>query len=219
MSETWWVDKQVIIDWSIVSVDDTPVLDATVTGTIGLPDGTTVAATIAHQGGTNLYRALYDPTMAGLHTYKLIATGTANGADEGMFDVRPSPLPGLPPTLDPSTPIGLVRLLIPDKFPDLIIFTDADITAFLTLEGSVTKRAVAAALEAIASNEAMIGKVIKSQDLSTDGARVSDALLKRAAGLRAQADKDLEDAADAESGGLDIVDFIDPFTRSYGEGC
>jgi hypothetical protein len=115
--------------------------------------------------------------------------------------------------LDPSTPVGLVRLLIPDRDADNLLFADADIAGFLTLEGLVVKRAAAAALEVVASNEAMVGKVIRSQDLSTDGAKVSDALLKRAAELRRQADEDDPDT----SGGLDVIDFADPFTRRTGE--
>ena len=45
------------------------------------------------------------------------------------------------------------------------------------------------------------------------GAKVSDALLKRAAELRRQADQDDADTA----GGLDIIDFADPWTRRAGE--
>jgi hypothetical protein len=115
--------------------------------------------------------------------------------------------------LDPSSPVGMVRLLIPDRDAGNPLFSDAEIAGFLTLEGSAVKRAAAAAIEVVASNEAMVGKVIRSQDLSTDGAKVSDALLRRAAELRRQADEDDPDT----SGGLDIIDFADPFTRRAGE--
>jgi hypothetical protein len=74
----------------------------------------------------------------------------------------------------------------------------------------VVKRAAAAALETVASNEAMVSKVIRTQDLATDGAKVSDALMRRATELRRQANDDDEDTA----GGLDIVDFAEPWTRS-----
>lgn len=113
--------------------------------------------------------------------------------------------------IDPTTEVGLVRLLIPDRDPLALLFTDSDIGAFLALEGG-PKRAAAAALETIAANEVMVAKVIKTQDLSTDGAKAADALLKRAAALRAQAD-DRGDGDGDDGGGLDIIDFVDPFTR------
>jgi hypothetical protein len=106
----------------------------------------------------------------------------------------------------------MVRLLIPDRDRQFLLFTDAEIGGFLTLEGGA-KKAAAAALEVMASNEAMVSKVIRTQDRATDGAKVSDALLRRAAELRRQADEDDPDT----SGGLDIIDFADPFTRGVGE--
>jgi len=206
------ISEQVVIEWEIVDIDGTtPITDATVTGTITLPDGSTASATISHAGGSNVYRALYDPTMAGTHAYRLEATGTADGAKTGTFTVHPDPDPGPSPTLDPSTQVGRVRLLIPDRDRDNLIFSDDDIAALLAIEGDVLKRAVALALETIASDEVMVSKVIKSQDLSTDGAKVSAELRARARDLRRQADDEEEDAA----GGFDIVDFVDPFTRRF----
>ncbi|MGI5233846.1 hypothetical protein [Actinoallomurus sp. CA-142502] len=111
--------------------------------------------------------------------------------------------------IDYTTPAGQVRVLIPDTDEDNQLFDDPQIDAFLAIEGGIVKRATAAALEAAASNTALVAKVITTQDLATDGAKVSDALLKRAAELRRQVDEDDPDTA----GGLDIVDFIDPFTR------
>lgn len=215
MTTTYWVDQPVVIDWSLTDVDDAPINNATVTGTVTLPDGTTAAATVSHTPGTNLYRAIYDPTAAGTHAYRLVASGTADDVQQGTFEVRPAPGAGPAPTLDPTTTVGLVRLLIPDTDLDNLLFTDAQLEALLALEGAVTKRAVAAALEVVAANEVMVGKVIKTQDLSTDGAKVSDALLKRAAELRRQADEDDPDSA----GGLDIIDFVPPFNRPWhGDG-
>ena len=88
-------------------------------------------------------------------------------------------------TYNLTNDIGKVRLMVPDSKPASYIFEDDEITAFLAIEGSV-KSASALALETIASDQAMVLKVIRLLDLSTDGARVSDALLKRAAELRAQ---------------------------------
>lgn len=114
--------------------------------------------------------------------------------------------------IDYTTDAGRVRLLIPDTVEESFLFADEQITAFLALEGGV-KRAAAQALETAASSEVMVSKVIKTQDLQTDGAKASDALLKRAAELRAQA---AEEDTDAD-GGFDIVDFVDPLSQLVGE--
>ncbi len=106
-------------------------------------------------------------------------------------------------TFDLTSDLGKVRLLIPDRQPSEYVFHDADILALLEIEDGI-KRATALALETIASDNAMTLKVIRLLDLSTDGAKVSDALLKRAQGLRDQADK--ED----ESGemGFDVAEMV-----------
>lgn len=106
---------------------------------------------------------------------------------------------------DPSTDIGRVRLLINDTADSSPVFNDTEIQAFLDLNAASVKRAAAEALGALASNEALLSKVITTQDLSTDGSKVSAALLARAADLRKQAD-----AADDNTYGMDIVDF-DPW--------
>lgn len=112
--------------------------------------------------------------------------------------------------IDYTTDAGRVRLLIPDTVEADLLFTDEQVTAFLAMEGGV-KKAAALALETVASSEVMVSKVIKTQDLSTDGAKVSDALLKRAAALRQQAD----DEADLDGGTFGIVDFVPPFQRRW----
>lgn len=96
-----------------------------------------------------------------------------------------------------ATDAGKIRLLIPDNNASAYVFEDDEIDAFLSLENSNPRRATALALETIASNEALTLKVIELLDLKTDGAKTSDALLKRAALLRKQAD----DADAAEDGG------------------
>ena len=208
------ISEQVVIEWEIVDIDGTTrITTATVSGTITLPDGTTAPATISHTSGTNVYRALYDPTTAGTHAYRLEATGTADGAKTGTFDVHPDPSGVLPPTIDPSTTIGRVRLLIPDRDRNNLLFSDDDIEAFLALEGDVIKRAVALALETIASDELVVSKVINTRDLQTDAAKTAAEFLKRARELRRQAAEDDE----ASAGGIDIVDFVDPFTRCWSD--
>lgn len=105
-----------------------------------------------------------------------------------------------------STSIGQVRLLIPDSNTLQYVFEDDEITAFLGMEGGTVKRAAALALETIASNETMVLKVIRLLDLSTDGAKTSDALLKRAALLRAQAAAESEDNIDGSN--IDIAEMV-----------
>lgn len=116
--------------------------------------------------------------------------------------------------IDYSTDVGRVRLLIPDTDEQNALLIDPQINALLDMEGSV-KLAAASALELIASNEALVGKVITTQDLSTDGPKVAAELRARAAGLRQQVDDGVGD----DNVGLAIVDF-DPYLgyRGY-EPC
>lgn len=102
----------------------------------------------------------------------------------------------------PATDVGKVRLLVPDSNVETHVFEDEEIATFLSLEGGRVKRAAAMCLETMASSEAFVQKVIKLLDLSTDGAKTSDALLKRAAVLRQQDADDLllEQAAAGEAG-------------------
>lgn len=94
---------------------------------------------------------------------------------------------------DPSTPEGTVRLLLNDVDDASQIFSDEEIRAFLSLEGDNVKRAAAQAIDTNASNEALASKVLRTQDLSTDGAKVAEAMRKHADRLRSQADRaDLE---------------------------
>jgi len=113
-----------------------------------------------------------------------------------------------------STSVGQVRLLIPDveqldnvKDPDAdpqYIFNDEQIGAFVALYNGSIKRAAAQAKLVLATSEALISKVIKTDDLSTDGAKLGAELRAQAAELRKEADSDdLSDASDA----FDIVTF------------
>lgn len=107
-----------------------------------------------------------------------------------------------PITTDPATPVGMVRLLTTDLDPDAALLTDEQITALLQLEGGDVRRAAAAALETIATNEALIAKKITSGDVSTDGPAVAQELRQRAQALREQA------AADEDSYGITVVDLL-----------
>lgn len=95
--------------------------------------------------------------------------------------------------IDYTTDAGMVRLLLNDVYEDALVFTDDEIAAFLAMEGGSVKRAAAQAIDTNADNEALASKVLRTQDLQTDGAKVADSLRKRAAELRRQADVADED--------------------------
>lgn len=92
---------------------------------------------------------------------------------------------------DPTSD-DLVRFLVNDpKLDDgTPVFSDAEITGYLSLEGGSVKRAAAQAIDTIADNEALTSKYIRDHQLTIDGTKVADSLRKRAASLRAQADSD-----------------------------
>lgn len=204
----YWISKSIIVDW-VLSDPTTlvPIDGATVTGIVTRPDGTTAGMSVtAIGGGTGQYRASYDPLAAGLHAWALAATGAADSAEQGTVTVLRSLTGAAPITVDPATDLGMIRLLIPDMSELHPLFTDAQLTALLTLEGS-RRRAAAQALETAATSEVMVSKVIRTRDgLQTNGAQVSAEMRARAAVLRKQAD----DAGDA--GGIDtyfdIVDVV-----------
>ena len=97
-------------------------------------------------------------------------------------------------TIDYTTDVGRVRLLISDLDPAKLVLTDDMIAGYLALEDGNLRRAAAEALDAIASSEVLLSKVITTQDRSTNGAAVAESLRRHAAALRARADAD--DAAD-----------------------
>lgn len=111
----------------------------------------------------------------------------------------------MPASYDPATEAGKVRLIISDIGGDTgtdFIFEDNEVAAFLNMEGDI-KLAAAAALRTIAANSAMVLKVIKFMELSTDGAKVAKALLETAKELEERADEGDEDAIDIISMNLD----------------
>jgi hypothetical protein len=111
-------------------------------------------------------------------------------------------MPTLPDTTPPdySTTIGQVRLLIPDveQLSDpanpsadaSFLFNDSQITALLALYSNNIKRSAAQAKLILATSEALINKVIRTADYTTDGAKLGAELRAQAADLRAEADKD-----------------------------
>lgn len=110
------------------------------------------------------------------------------------------------------TPAELVRFLVNDPLlgDGTPVFSVDEIDGYLALEGGNVKRAAAQAIDTIADNEALASKVLKDHSLTTDGAKIADALRKRAATLRAQADAEAEESEDGFYFG--VVDLLD-------EGC
>lgn len=92
---------------------------------------------------------------------------------------------------DPSTDEGKVRLLCSDTDDADRIFSDAEITAFLSLNGGGVLMAAAQAIDAMAVNEVMVLKVIKLLDVTTNGAAVAKALNAKADALRKQVNEEV----------------------------
>lgn len=98
--------------------------------------------------------------------------------------------------IDPFSPeLRRLRLLLNDVDPVEAdrVFSDDDLNDFLALEGGHVKLAAAQAIDVNASNETLASKVLRSQDVQTDGAKVADALRKHADALREQHYNSLED--------------------------
>jgi hypothetical protein len=109
-----------------------------------------------------------------------------------------------------ATAVGQVRLLVPDTeqlenpadptVEAAYIFDDHQIQAFVSLYSNNVKRAAAQAKLVLATSEALINKVIRTADYTTDGAKLG-------AELRAQA-KQLQDEADKD-------DLVDSYDQSF----
>jgi len=102
-------------------------------------------------------------------------------------------------TYDTKTNRGKVRLIIADQDATDPMFDDDEIDAFLSINSDI-RLAAAYALGTMATNQVMVLKVIKLLDLTTDGAKVSDALRRLA--------KDLRDQV-ANEYAFDIAEMID----------
>lgn len=122
--------------------------------------------------------------------------------------------------IDYTSPIGQVRVLIPDlrKLEDLrdlrneprYLFTDDEILAFLAVNNGNVKRAAADACDAIGMDKALQLLVLKTDDKQTDGAKLLDAIVKRARMLREQAKEDDENnlSFDVIMPSYDPVDWV-----------
>ena len=79
--------------------------------------------------------------------------------------------------------IGNIRLYCSDTNISTPIFIDEELTAFLSLEGD-TRLAAAAALERMASSQALLAKVRAVGDISLNGIDLAKQLMANAANLR-----------------------------------
>jgi hypothetical protein len=146
--------------------------------------------------------------VPGEHTVRFTITGTGLGTKYATV------IASVPPPM--TTSVRRVRLLIADTDPANRLFRVDQIQDFLDIESASVKLAAATALETIARSEVLISKVIRTQDLSTDGAKVAAELRASAQEIRRQVETG---EGDADSG-FDIVEFQNPFTRyrDWGEG-
>lgn len=102
--------------------------------------------------------------------------------------------------IDFSSPVGQVRVLIPDlrKLEDLrdlrneprYLFADEEIEALLAVNSGNVKLAAADACDAIGMDKSLQLLVLKTDDKQTDGAKLLSAIVGRAKQLRAQARED-----------------------------
>lgn len=103
--------------------------------------------------------------------------------------------------IDFTTDTGKVRLLVGDLDEADSIFTDDQIAGMIPLFPNL-HIAAAALVDLIASNEALVSKKIKTEDLATDGPAVAASLREQAKALRVEGQRIIDDADSVE-----IVDF------------
>lgn len=120
-----------------------------------------------------------------------------------------------------DTDVKKVRALIPDIEPvpnpnqpyadPEYMFADLHLQAFLDINNQNIRLAAADALEALGTSEAYIAKVIKTEDLQTDGAKMMGQFLARSRWLRQVASMEANDDPD----GFDIVEYAVPAANQY----
>lgn len=111
-------------------------------------------------------------------------------------------------TYDPTTNVGRVRRTIPDKDEFNAFWTDDEIESFLLDEDNNWRRATALALETMASDDLLVLKVVKVQNIETNTDRMMTALMKRAQKLRDDAVVEEANAGDAfEVAEVIVTDF------------
>lgn len=124
---------------------------------------------------------------------------------------------------DYATVVGQIRLLVPDveQLENLAdsasepayIFDDGQIQAFATIYSNNIKRAAAQAKLVLATSEALINKVIRTADYTTDGAKLGAELRAQAKQLVEEADKD--DLASAYDDSFIVVGYTTKWDNSW----
>jgi hypothetical protein len=116
---------------------------------------------------------------------------------------------------DYSTPVGQLRALVGDEeqyaeystnSTPAYMFSDDKLQALLAINRDKLKYAAADLIDQLATNEALVSKKIRTEDLQTDGASVANALRLHAQNLRT--DQKREDAEDDAEFAFEIVDFV-----------
>lgn len=111
-------------------------------------------------------------------------------------------------TIDYTGAAGQVRLLIADVDETKFVFDDDQLAAFLSLNLNNVRLAAAQALDVIATSETLVAKVMTTLDVTTDGAKVAEALRAQATELRRQVSEGVDGGGD-----FDIAEMVvDPFT-------
>lgn len=124
---------------------------------------------------------------------------------------------------DYSTVVGQIRLLIPDneQLENLAnpaeeasyLFDDHQLQALATLYSDNVKRAAAQAKLILSTSEALIGKVIRTADYTTDGAKLGAELRAQAKQLQDEATRD--DLADAYDTSFTVVGYTTKWDNSW----
>jgi hypothetical protein len=118
-----------------------------------------------------------------------------------------------PPAYD--TPLGQLRALVsqteqyvdpaePDAEADYLM-SDGLLQSYLVINHDKLYGAAADALLALAANEALVSKKIRTEDLSTDGSVIANSLRQIAGEYRTRQKED--DAEDAALEAFELVDF------------
>lgn len=81
------IGDTVPLTYNLYAPDGTTPVDATVSLTVTVPDGSISSPAVTH-AATGVYTASYSPTVAGTFRFRFTATGARTDAAEGAFTVR-----------------------------------------------------------------------------------------------------------------------------------
>lgn len=115
-----------------------------------------------------------------------------------------------------ATPIGQIRLLIPDKLEAEKQFSDDELAGLLTLEGGSVKLAAAQALDIISTDTARVESYRRTQALEVDGSKAAKVIADRAASLRKQSIIVATPVAPVEDDEEGLIAFVSPCRRFRG---